>query len=423
MESHLEGNSTRDLHATKPAMSRPRNFLKDYYNQDMSGHGETSDAANRTEQTNSGYSKDDSWVPRLATEKELGSLKHELPQLKATLEKNGAELQHLSGDRNKILAQRDKLMDMVKQKEALMLKDELDEFQKALKFPEDGLLDTDQLKKNLEKSDEFLKNLKHKGVNTQELEKSLQLIKTDEKEIEKLVNYRNQIEKLKKEYNISSVKNKEISLNETYTEENYKNAKDELLKIDRLFCIEILKRQKGQKNDLKQNLKENEANCLCLSYKMYEYKINSAYDKLKYLVIEVQRRMEDKINKNNIYRSINDLDENINRTLETIIGPKQGKKQKQATRIKQAEGVLKQESEKLDDKIRTIQYENDNLKKKIHQLEDPIGEYVRYHPKGSKAKFKKFIDDLSEIYSQEGIEGVKNALSISTQATDDRSNH
>ena len=117
------------------------------------------------------------------------------------------------------------------------------------------------------------------------------------------------------------------------------------------------------------------------------------------------------------------MDEDINRTLETIVGPKQGKKQKQATRIKQAERVLQKQLEESEEKIQAIQHKNDNLKKQFHQLEDPIGEYVRYNPKGSKAKFKKFIDDLAEIYSQEGIEGVKNALSLSTQATDARSHH
>jgi hypothetical protein len=404
-------------------MPRPRNFLKDYYHQGVSSHGESSKVTKSTEQTNSRYSKDDSWLQHLATEKALDQLKHELLQLKATVEKNEDELQHLSGDQNKIVAQRDELMNMVKQKEALMLKDELDKFQKALKFPEDGLFDIDPLKENLENSDEFLKKLKHKGVNTQELEESLQLIKTDKEEIEKLISYRNQIEEFKQEYNISSLKNKEISLNETYTEENYKSAKDDLLKINQLFRNEILKLKQGQQNNFEQILKENEANCLYLSYKIHEYKINSAYSKLKYLAIKAQGSMKDKISKNNIYQSINDLDENINRTLETIIGPKQGKKQKQATRIKQAERVLQKQLEESEEKIQAIQHKNSNLKKKLDQLEGPINIYGRYYPKGYKAKFKKFIDDLAEIYSQEGIKGVKNALSPSTQATDTRSNH
>src|SRR5689334_15815332 len=134
----LKSDSTRDLHSTKSAIPRPRNFLKDYYNQGVSSYGESSKVTKSTEQTNSRYSKDDSWIQRLATEKALDQLNHELLQLKATLAKNEAELQHLSGDRNKIVAQRDKLKDMVKQKEALMLKEELDKFQQALKFPEDG---------------------------------------------------------------------------------------------------------------------------------------------------------------------------------------------------------------------------------------------------------------------------------------------
>ncbi len=423
MESHLESDSTRDLHATKSAMPRPRNFLKDYYNQRVSSHGESSKVTKSTEQTNSRYSKDDSWLQRLATEKALDQLNHELLQLKATLVKNEAELQHLSGDRNKIVVQRDELMNMVKQKEALMLKDKLDEFQKALKFPEDGLFDIDPLKENLENSDEFLKNLKHKGVNTQELEESLQLIKTDKEEVEKLINYHNYIEKLKQEYNISSLKNEEISPGKIYTEEDYKNTKDELSKLDRLFCIEIQKQKDSHKSNFKQLLKGNEANCLYLNYKMCEYKINSYYNKLKIFLLKAQINIEEKVNKNNTDRSVNDLDKDINRTLETIVGPKQGKKQKQATRIKQAERVLQKQLEESEEKIQAIQHKNDNLKKQFHQLEDPIGEYVRYNPKGSKAKFKKFIDDLAEIYSQEGIEGVKNALSLSTQATDARSHH
>jgi hypothetical protein len=370
----LKSDSTRDLDSDKSYIRKVRNFIKD--NQEMFNHGKTSDAANRTAQTNSGYSKDDSWIQRLATEKALDQLKYELLQLKATLAKNEAELQHLLDDQNKIVAQRDKLKDMVKQKEALMLKEELDKFQQALKFPEDGLFDIDPLKENLENSDEFLKNLKQKGVNTQELEESLQLIKADKKEIEKRISYRSQIEEFKQKYNISSAINEEISLDKNYTEEDYKNDKDKLLKIDRLLYNEIQKQKDGRKSNFKRLLEENKKNCLHLNHKMCEYKINSSYSKLKDFLLKVRLNIEEKINENNTDLSVNDLNKDIYGTLETIIGPNRGKKQKQVTRIKQAEMVLQKQLEESEEKIQAIHHKNDSLKNKIHELEDQIGDYI-----------------------------------------------
>ena len=85
--------------------------------------------------------------------------------------------------------------------------------------------------------------------------------------------------------------------------------------------------------------------------------------------------------------------------------------------------VLQKQLEESEEKIQAIQHQNDNLKKELHQLEDPIGEYGRYYPKGSEAKFKNGKDNLVQIYKQEGIEGIKKALSLSTKTTDARSNH
>ena len=85
--------------------------------------------------------------------------------------------------------------------------------------------------------------------------------------------------------------------------------------------------------------------------------------------------------------------------------------------------VLQKQLEESEGKIQAIQHKNDRLKNKIHELEDQIGDYIRYNPKGSEAKFKNGKDNLVQIYKQEGIEGIKKALSISTQATDARSHH
>jgi cell division protein FtsB len=426
-----KSDSTRNLDSDKSDIRKVRNFLKD--NQEMFNHGETSDTAKRTGQTNSRSSKDDSWTPLTATEKALDQLKHELPQLKATLAKNEAELQHLSGDRNKIVAQRDELMNMVKQKEALMLKSELDKFQQALKFPEDSLLDTKPLKEIFEASKSFLQYIKCKGINTQELGEFLQAISPAIASMEEHITFKNQVESLL-DHMKSNIKNntidisssKKLEIPQIENGENYSILLKEASDIYKKFIENSMKRDSSKEERIKaaKEVLEQGPRCSQLYYAMTEYLLKLVHRSFENFQGQVQIAIEEQIGKTTEEvrnQTINKLDEDINRTLETIVGPQQGKKQKQATRIKQAERVLQKQLEESEEKIQAIHHKNDSLKNKIHELEDQIGDYIRYNPKGSEAKFKNGKDNLVQIYKQEGIEGIKKALSISTQATDARS--
>jgi predicted RNase H-like nuclease (RuvC/YqgF family) len=180
--------------------------------------------------------------------------------------------------------------------------------------------------------------------------------------------------------------------------------------------IESTKKSNYSKKELVKMIKEaleKGPRCSQLNYAMSQYTLKSVCQGFEAFQQEVQSKIEEQAGKTDEktrYQPINKLDEGINRVLETIVGSKQRKGQKQSHRIKQAECVLQKELEDLEGKIQSIQHENKNIKEKIYQLRYLITAYVRYNPKASKAENEKDRGHLTKLYEQGGVKSIKSYL-------------